>query len=262
MPEGDTIFRLAARLSGTLPGERITFAWDRRHGEIRKLVGQRVLGAEARGKNLLLGISDGWSYRIHLSIGGRCRCRERDDAAPPIRWATLVLDTEEHRTLVWKTSRVELMRTAHVRAAPGIRSLGPDLLAAKCDLDDVLRRARATGNRERPIGELLQDQRVAAGIGNVIRCEALYLAGVDPWCQTSALSDAELRGCFEHAQQIMERSVATGRRDTTAQDGERFFVYGRTNRPCLKCGAMIRHGRQGDLARITHHCPRCQAAHE
>lgn len=258
MPEGDTIRKLATRLEGILPGEQITYAWDRRRGEIAKLVGERVMGADARGKHLLIELSGGWTYRVHLSIGGRCRCKDKDSEPPPIRWATLVLDTDEHRTVVWKTSRVDLMRTAHVRAAPGIRNLGPDLLAEDCDLEQVIRRARATGNRGRAIGELLQDQRVAAGIGNVVRVEALYLARVDPWRETADVSDEELRACFIHAQEILKRSVATGRRDTTSQGGERYFVYGRTIRPCLTCGTKIRQGRQGELARITHHCPQCQ----
>lgn len=258
MPEGDTIRKLANRLEGLLVGERISYAWDRRHGEIDKLVGERVMDADARGKHLLITMSGGWTYRVHLSIGGRCRCKDRDDAPPPTRWATLVLDTDAHRTVVWKTSRVDLMRTAHVRAAPGIRTLGPDLLAVDCDLDQVLRRARAVGNRSRAIGEILQDQRIAAGIGNVVRVEALYLARVNPWRPIEELSDDTLRACFENAQAILKRSVATGRRDTTSRGGERYFVYGRTSRPCLTCGTKILQERQGELARVTQHCPRCQ----
>ena len=258
MPEGDTIHRIARRLSGMLPGEEVHYAWTRNRGEITKVVGARVSETTARGKNLLIALSGGWSFRVHLSIHGRCRCRERDDEPPPIRWATLVLDTDAHRTVVWKTSRVDLMRTAHVRAAPGIRTLGPDLLDAECDMSEVLRRARAVGNKTRPIGELLQDQRVAAGIGNVVRCEALYLARVDPWQVTSSVSDEALNACFDHAQQILERGVETGRRDTTSQLGERFFVYGRRGRPCLECGTRIAQKRQGDLARVTPYCPRCQ----
>jgi endonuclease-8 len=258
MPEGDTIHRLAHRLSAELPGEEVTYAWNRDGGELSRLVGEHVGEIEARGKNLLIEVSGGWMFRIHLGIGGRCRCRDRDDAPPPVRWATLVLDTEAHRTVVWKTSRAELMRTAHVRAARGLRHLGPDLLDDDCDLGEVMRRARAAGNRGRAVGELLQDQRIAAGIGNVIRCEALFLAGVDPWQPTRDLDDARLRACFDHARAILQRSVAVGRRDTTSEMGERYFAYGRTGRPCLRCGTRIRQVRQGDLARVTHHCPTCQ----
>ncbi len=258
MPEGDTIRRLADRLQASLPGEGIRFAWSRRNGEMGRLVGERVLGADAAGKNLLVALSGGWTFRVHLGIGGRCRCQERDDEPPPIRWATLVLDTDEHRTVVWKTSRVQLMRSAHVRAAAGIRTLGPDLLSPDCDLVEVMRRARAVGNRARPVGVLLQDQRVAAGIGNVIRCEAMFLARVDPWCLTSDVDDEQLLACFTHGQEILRRSVATGRRDTTSQQGERYFVYGRHGRPCLVCGGKIALERQGDLARVTPHCKQCQ----
>lgn len=258
MPEGDTIHRMAARLRALLPGEPVTYAWNRQRGALDALIGQRVEGIEARGKNLLIALSGGHTLRVHLGIAGRYSCRPRPDEPPPIHWATLVLDTDEHRTLVWKTSRAELMRTAHVRAAPGMRTLGPDLLADDCDLDEVMRRARATGNRARPLGEILLDQRVAAGIGNVVRCEALYLARADPFAPTQAVDDDTLRACFRHAQAILEQSVRTGRRDTTHEAGERYFVYGRPSRPCLTCGTRIRVGRQGDLARATYHCPTCQ----
>lgn len=258
MPEGDTIHRIASRLGALLPGEQVTYAWNRQRGALDTLCGQRITTVEARGKNLLIALTGGYTLRVHLGIAGRCNCRPKPTEPPPIHWATLVLDTDAHRMLVWKTSRADLVRTAHVRAAPGIRTLGPDLLSETCDLDEVIRRARATGNRTRPLGELLLDQRVAAGIGNVVRCEALYLARADPFTPTQAIDDDTLLACFRHAQAILEQSIRTGRRDTTSEAGERYFVYGRPSRPCLTCGARIQVGRQSDLARATYHCPSCQ----
>ena len=126
--------------------------------------------------------------------------------------------------------------------------LGPDLLHGRFDAAAYLRRARAV---DRPIGEILLDQRVLAGIGNIVKSETLWERRQSPFSPASALSDRRLLELAATARRQLRQGV-TGRLPTN--------VYRRTGRPCPRCRAPIRSAVQGEQARRTYHCPRCQAA--
>jgi endonuclease-8 len=144
--------------------------------------------------------------------------------------------------------------------------LGPDLLGEAPDLDAVMRRARATEHAARPIGELLLDQTIAAGLGNVYKCELLFLHGVNPWRRVDSLDDTQLRALFADGIKWLRANV--GRTRTTTADRSRgsvparglgrYWVYGRWRRACNRCGSAIEQRRQRPSLRPTYWCPRCQ----
>ena len=215
------------------------------------------------GKNLLIELTGGWTFRVHLGIGGSCRVFDRSDRdRRPGPTVTLVIATERHEVVFFKAPKARLMRTAHVRAEPGLRHLGQDLLGDDVDYDALLARLRKPRRAASPVGEVLLDQRVAAGIGNVFKCEVLFLAHVDPWAKVSSLQDDVLRRMYEQSRDLMQQSVANGMRITVPAEirkrGERNWVYGRTGARCFRCGTTITSKRQGDQARMTYWCPGCQ----
>jgi len=126
--------------------------------------------------------------------------------------------------------------------------LGPDILAEDLDLERVVRRARSLGDV--PVGEVLLDQRVSAGIGNVWRTEALWVERVNPWLGSASLTDAQLRALFAWAHTEMRAHLRGPHR--------RSLVHGRGGRPCPRCGTLIRVRAQGEQARLTYWCPQCQ----
>ncbi|MDQ3980604.1 MAG: hypothetical protein M3314_13780 [Actinomycetota bacterium] len=160
-------------------------------------------------------------------------------------------------------------------------------MADTLDLAEVRRRA-STRSPDLALGDLLLDQRIVAGIGNIYRCEALFLAGHSPWAPRSSLSDDELDQLVLTASKLMKASV-TGLRGPNAETGlgsrnagesppveagaggaplkaGRFnprllerYVYRRNGRPCRRCGTLIRAKRHGELARTVYWCPTCQA---
>ncbi len=93
---------------------------------------------------------------------------------------------------------------------------------------------------------------MAAGIGNIWRCESLFLEGRSPWAEVSSLADDELTGLFATAHRIMRHSLGpfTGRPQT--------WVYRRAGRPCRRCGTSVRSKGQGEQARTAYWCPGCQ----
>ncbi len=127
-------------------------------------------------------------------------------------------------------------------------------------------RARASDS----IGDVLLDQRVVAGIGNVFKSEILFGARVHPLVLVSRLSDADLERVLDVALEQLRAnvmrsgdtlSVAVGRRTTRSLDPhEKLWVYGRGGRRCRICGHAIRSRAAGPEARLTYWCPECQRA--
>ena len=97
---------------------------------------------------------------------------------------------------------------------------------------------------------MLLDQTVAAGIGNVVRCEALYALRIDPWAPLGGISDETLTGLFEQSRAACCRAGV--------RDGGRLpkVVYGAKR--CRRCGGAVSRRGQGDEARTVHWCPACQ----
>lgn len=245
MPEGDTLWRTAESLRPRLLNQRIQSAEP---AGLHRLQGATVTEVASRGKNLLIRFDSGLTLRSHLRMAGAWHVYERgqpwrSSGRPPIA----ALHTETAVAVLVNAPPVELTRTGAER----VRHLGPDLLDPSADLDEIVRRAR-TLPASTPLGALLLDQRVAAGIGNIHRCELLWASRLDPWTPQSELDDEALRGLYIEAQ--------SGLRRGTGSRIHRHATHGRAGRPCPRCGTPIRLRAQaaGDLARTTYWCPGCQ----
>jgi endonuclease-8 len=245
MPEGDSVHRHAARLAPLLVGEEVEQVL-RRGLPQPALAGAVVLSVEARGKHLLVTTDRRAVLHVHLGINGGWRVLERAAAGAEVARADLALLTAS-RALLARARTVEILQQAFARAHPRLRALGPDLLGAEPDWAEVVRRARARG--ERPVGELLLDQTVAAGIGNIWRNEALFREGLHPDTPLSALDDAALERLYRTALALLRRGLA-GRGPKA--------VYRRRGQPCAACGAPIEGRQTGEQLRQIFWCPRCQ----
>lgn len=255
MPEGDTIVRTAATLHRWLAGREITAAAAGDDVELpaRLLVGRRVDSVDAWGKHLMVRLDDGVVVHTHLRMIGSWHVYRAGEAwRRPSRQARLTLTCGDRVAVCFNAPVVELLRPGTEPWHPALGTLGPDVLAELLDLEGIRRRARA-GPPDRPLGELLLDQRVVAGIGNIWRCEGLFLEGLDPWAPLSALDDAQLDRLVAGVADLM-RTSATAR---SGVPGPR-WVHRRAGRPCRRCGSPIRSRRQGEHARTTYWCPACQ----
>jgi endonuclease-8 len=265
MPEGDTIYRTATVLRRVLLGGVVRRALAQpgpglaRVPDLSVLVGSTVDAVESRGKHLLIGFSDGRWLRTHLRMRGSWhRYRPGEPWRLPNRRAVCVLETDSAVAVCFDAPVLELLSEAELERHDLLRALGPDLLAPEPDFDEAMRRLRERSSM--PIGEALLDQRVAAGIGNAIKSEALFMERTDPWAPVSAFSDAELRAVLLRASRLLAANTGGGRRVTTAvaRPGESVWVYRRTGRPCRRCGTLIQARRQGEDARTTYWCHHCQ----
>ncbi|MCG8468852.1 MAG: hypothetical protein MJB57_11725 [Gemmatimonadetes bacterium] len=162
--------------------------------------------------------------------------------------------------------RAELIRDAALPAHARLARLGPDLLDPDLDLDAALDRACHPSLAHREVANVLLDQRVASGLGNVYKSEGLSLERIHPRTVVGALERTAMRALFTEAARLMTFNLRTRRRTTVptrrrpTPTSPRLWVYGRAGDPCLDCGTGIESFRQGDRARITYLCPACQPA--
>ncbi len=246
------------------------------------LRGRCVASLERRGKYLVATLDDGSRLVLHLGMTGQLfssdatsvrllRSAGRGALTPeaqrrfrPDAHTHLRIAFEDSGPEVWfrdarKFGKVLLLppgeeskRLARL-GADGLCITGPDLFAA-------------TRKRRVAIKNLLLDQAVVAGVGNIYADEALFHAGVRPRRAAGRVSRAECERIAGALHRVLQRSIATGGSsisDYIAPDGsdgayqDERCVYARTGEPCLVCGSAIRRVVIGQ--RSAHYCPRCQA---
>jgi len=248
VPEGDTIWRVAAALRARILGQVVE------RSSHTGLEARRIEAIDAVGKHLIIRFEGGWAVRTHLGMHGSWWVfRPGERWSLPAWQARLVLETPDWVAVCFTAPTVEVTRDPE----QALRGLGPDLLAPDVDLDLVVRRARMVGG-ETPLGVLLLDQRVAAGIGNVYRCEILWAKRRSPWQAAEELDDAQLRDLYSYAVEALRLNVRSEGYRRRFPDHLRPAVHSRGGRPCPRCGSLVQVRRQGVLARFTWFCPTCQ----
>jgi endonuclease-8 len=258
VPEGDTIHHAASRIRPILEGQvPDTVATPHpRFGRDRwpeRLGGRAVEAVEAHGKHLFLRFEGDLTIHSHLRMTGAWGVHPEGG-----RWkrgahrAWLVLERDGTSVVQFDGPVLELLTETRRRFDRRLALLGPDILAADFDEQRFLQRLRED-DPTRPIGDALLDQRTVAGIGNLWKVEACHGTQIDPWRKTAGVSDDEALALVRWARPRMQESARTGRQDTFR------VVYGKTGRPCPRCGAKVQQRGQGDDNRPTYWCPACQS---
>lgn len=256
MPEGDTIHRVANRLRPALAGHLLTrFEAPRLAGD-RPAIGERIDDVEARGKHLLVHFAGGLTLRTHLRMTGTWHLYETGAPwqKPPHLLRALVEADSGWVAVCFQAPVVETYHRAAGEPA-ALSSLGPDLTGPDPDLDAAVARVASLAGPEAEVADVLLDQRVAAGIGNVYKSEVLFLHRLDPFSPAAEVDPTRLRRIFETAHELLRANLGGGRR-VTYRGG--LAVYGRQGQACPRCGTPVRVRRHGDAARSTYWCPACQ----
>ena len=275
MPEGDTIHRAADTLQRAIGGQVVT----RFESVLPKLTrvdadtplrGRTVERVEARGKHLLIWFSGDLVLRTHMRMNGSWHIyRPGERWQRPRRDMRIVIETAAMHAVAFTVPVAEFVAAQELERHEVVGGLGPDPLSDSFIADDAIVRMRAHGDTE--IADVLLDQRVIAGIGNVFKSEVLFGARVNPFVPVSQLSREQLAEIVSVAIRFMRANVGTsatggivtyaGMRRTTGRTdpSARLWVYGRGAQPCRRCGTLISRRKQGPYARSTYWCPRCQS---
>jgi endonuclease-8 len=156
---------------------------------------------------------------------------------------------------------VETYRRADGAEPAVLAALGPDLCVVDPDDDAVavaVLERLADAERARPgllLAEALLDQRIAAGIGNVYKSEACFACAVAPGTPLAAVPTGIRRQLWQTAARQLQANLDHAERRTHAAG---LAVYGRAGQPCFRCGTPVEVARQGEQARASYWCPRCQ----
>ena len=232
-----------------LEGKRVLRA---RPESLARFAGRTVTEVKPVGKHLMIRFDNGLAIHSHMRMRGAWHLYRPAEAWRRPDWQVkAVLETADAVAVCFSAPVIEVVRDEETK----VGHLGPDILKDGWPAAEAIARARARGAT--PIGELLLDQRVTAGIGNVYRCEALWECRINPWTPSAEIDDDRLTALFETARRAMLANLRG--------DGHRRFpgygrgaVHGRGGRPCPRCGTRITVRAQGEHARMTFWCPTCQ----
>jgi endonuclease VIII len=270
MPEGHTLHRLADELTAVFAGRVVEASspQGRFAGSAALVDGQVLVGAEAWGKHLFVEFPDARFVHVHLGLYGKFDVHTDVAAVPaPVGQVRLRLATDRAYADLRGATACELFTQAE-RDAVVARS-GPDPLRADADPTvawDRIRRSKA------PIGGLLMDQSVLAGVGNVYRAEVLFRHRMDPYRPGNTLRVGQWRAIWDDLVVLMAEGVRTGRIDTVRPEhtpeamgrpprrddhGGEVYVYRRNGMPCHVCGRAVRTAElQGRNLFWCSHCQR------
>jgi endonuclease-8 len=270
MPEGPSIKIAANQLRAALEHQPIRHFssrfkkaaaedWD------SKISGHCIEAVRTHGKNLFFDFDSGWTLYSHMLMWGSWHVYTHgEEWRKEAKKARVILHTAEHVVVLFSAPVCELVPTAEL-SSHRTSTLGPDLLGDDFDPAEAWRRFQAPEARDLPLGEAVMIQDLIAGIGNILKCEVLFLAGLHPLRPAGSLSPAEFNLFLDLAGESMRRSVEAGGFETVflppeiMSETRKFgYVYRRRTYLCFVCATPIEMVRQGNLRRMTWFCPQCQ----
>ncbi|MEV0031464.1 DNA-formamidopyrimidine glycosylase family protein [Nocardia sp. NPDC050793] len=264
MPEGHTLHRLANQHQRVFVGGvvRVSSPQGRFADGAALVDGQQLVRSEAHGKHLLHHYESGLAVHVHLGLYGKFYDSELPMGAPVGQVRMRMIGGAGVGTDLRGPAACEVLLPPEVDALTD--RLGADPLRSDADPDRAFARIRRS---RRPIGALLMDQSVIAGVGNVYRAEVLFRHGISPYRPGVDLSAEEWRALWADLVELMPVGVATGRMHVVrpehdhgepsyAPDRPRTYVYRRPGAGCRVCAEPIAHAvLEG---RNLFWCPTCQ----
>jgi endonuclease-8 len=252
MAEGPLVHYYTRKLRKVLRGRKakVTFGLRKLKPFERSLNGILIKDVEAYGKQFRIRFSDGRVLLVHLMMWGSWGIYGKGQPwERPRQRARAVFSTNSHQAVVFSAPVVRLLTEDELRDDSKWGNLGPDPLRRDFSRKESLRRLNAEPTR--PIGEVLLDQAVISGIGNILRIEILFKARVHPRRLVAELTPVEKRRILDWTVRLMRKWL--NERD---KEDKWIRIYRGSSRPCPRCGAKVESFRQG--GRITYACSGCQ----
>ena len=163
---------------------------------------------------------------------------------------------------VRKFGKIIFGDAATIENLPDIKNLGPDPLDKNFTVNKFI---SLIGSEKKKVKQVLLDQEVIAGIGNIYSDEALWLAKIHPFTPSNKLTKKQLSVLYHSIKKVLQKSLrvrGTSMRDYRDTDGKEGgyikvrLVYARAGLPCKRCGTKIQRIKMN--VRSAHFCPKCQ----
>ena len=262
MPEGHTVHRTAKQFQKLFAGKPVVVTSPQgRFTDASLISGQKLAKAEAWGKQMLLHFESA-ALRIHLGIYGKWRFQNFEDL-PPEPYGQVRARFVSENQLVDLRGPTACELTDFDQLPELFSRLGPDPLRPDPKGESKQRFVATIAKRKVPIGALLMDQSVIAGIGNVYRAELLFRAGLNPHTPGNQVPNEVVAAIWDDAVNLMPIGVRTGLMLTREgflkgrpNKEVRYYVYKREGRECRQCGTKVVIELM--QTRKLYYCPRCQ----
>ena len=254
MPEGPEIRLAADRIARVLQGEQLaqaSFGVPALRRFETTLTNSTVRAVDTHGKAMLTRFDNGLTLYTHNQLYGRWYTMKRPRLPKTNRVLRVALHTQTHSALLYSATEIEVLTATELGKHPFLQRLGPDILDR--DLTAATIAARLTSKRfsRRALAGLYLDQSFLAGLGNYLRSEILWVAGVSPAQKPAELKPETVQRLAQETLTISRRSYRTrgvtlAPQQAAALKGAgktyqqyRFHVFGREGLPCYHCGATI-----------------------
>ena len=271
MPEGPEIRRLADALEEQVAGRRIDaiyFGIETLKKWQDRLRGAKITKVDSHGKAMLTRLDNGLSIYSHNQLYGRWVFCDTDDYPQTKRQLRMAINCQEKSALLYSASEIAVLDEAAISSHPFLSKLGPDVLNETTTVEHIIERLRSKKYNKRRLGGVLTDQSFVAGLGNYLRCEVLFYAGINPILRVKDLDEKKLYLLAESILSLSRQSYQTAGITNQLGDAEklmaqgatfedaRFYVFRRQGLPCYRCGAEIEKKPTAGQPCFT--CPNCQ----
>lgn len=250
----NTTQRQAASLRIALIGKSMTSVVIAEDVALSPKIGSMIEEVRAFGREIEIIWDDGVVLRTKLQIRGNWRIFRVADWQKKSRdLAKVVVQTGDYIAVCFDAVEVETYHDFDPGRHPLLGRHGPDLSDSRIDQDCCVDLMLDYQDADATIAEVLLDQRVMRGIGNVFRCELLWTCELHPWAKVSSLNRDECRELVSIAAEMLQSLNA-------AQDRS-LAVYGRHGKTCERCNGQVRVTHHGEANRVLYWCADCQTRH-
>ena len=285
MPELPEVQTIVDDLNRKIKGDSITDFWSDAPNSLKnitvekfkkEIVGRKILGAHRIGKNMFIDLSGGKTMYIHLKMTGHLLVKSTKLKVKSERkyfndrvnqYVHHIWYLGKDKTLEFsdmrKFAKIVLLETKDLKDYKDIKIVGTDVMSKEFTFkkfEEILDK-----KKKAPIGIILMDQNLMAGIGNIYRSEILYEARVLPQRKIESLSKNERNKIYKSIFIVLNKAIElrgtsdSDYRDTSGAPGnfqKVLKVYRKTGKKCQKCATIIKKSTLGQ--RSVFYCPKCQ----
>lgn len=271
MPEGPEIRRAADSVERALKNktvEDIYFAFPHLEDYEDLLKGSIVTRVDTKGKAMLIRFDNGYTIYSHNQLYGKWYIRSTYNYPKTNRQLRLALHNEKKSALLYSASDIEVLRDEEVPGHPFVSKVGPDLLSEEVSVDELMERMKDKRFRNRKWSILLLDQGFVAGIGNYLRSEIMFVAGIHPSLRPVDCTQDQLNKAAHAVMDLVKQSYETGgitndpdlaqklKGQGVKRSRYRHWVFNREGESCFICGSEIE--KTVAASRRMYYCPVCQ----
>ncbi len=222
---------------------------------------QTIKAVSRRGKYIIIALQNGGNIIIHLGMSGRLLVGR--DIKPNLHDHARILLNDGNNIVFNDPRRFGIITyTKNITDSPLLKNLGVEPLAKAFTVKQL---SGILANRKAPIKTVLMNANLIVGIGNIYVSESLFRAGIHPQRLAASITPAEIKKLVPAIKTVLKEAISSGGstlRDYVSSNGDvggfqhKFEVYGRKDKPCLKCGSRIKVLKIA--GRATYYCQSCQ----